>query len=133
MREMADEMVFTLIEPTDRNPSRSLNYIFGGLQVLTALAFLMAAVPKLAGVEMQIEMFEKIGMGQWLRYVTGAVEVIGAVLMVIPRSTFIGASLLALTMVGAIATHLLLVGGSAVPAIVLFIITAAIAIYRRPF
>ena len=130
---MADEMVFTLIEPTDRNPSRSLNYIFGGLQVLTALAFLMAAVPKLAGVEMQIEMFEKIGMGQWLRYVTGAVEVIGAVLMVIPRSTFIGASLLALTMVGAIATHLLLVGGSAVPAIVLFIITAAIAIYRRPF
>jgi putative oxidoreductase len=35
-------------------------------------------------------------------------------------------------MVGAVATHLFIIGGSAAPALVLMLITAAVAWYRRP-
>jgi putative oxidoreductase len=52
------------------------------------------------------ELFGKIGIGQWLRYFTGSLEVVGAVLLLIPKTSAIAAVLLALTMVGAVATHL---------------------------
>jgi len=35
-------------------------------------------------------------------------------------------------LVGAVATHLFIIGGSAAPALVLLLITAAVAWYRRP-
>ena len=31
-----------------------------------------------------VEMFDKIGVGQWFRYVTGLIEVGGAILMLVP-------------------------------------------------
>jgi DoxX-like family len=63
-------------------------------------------------------MFEKIGLGQWFRYVTGSLEVIGAVLLLAPRTAAIGGWLLAAVMIGAIGTHLFIIGGSPVPAAV---------------
>ena len=77
------------------------------------------------------EMFDAIGLGQWFRYVTGSVEVLGAVLLLIPRTSGLGALLLVGTMLGAIATHLFIIGGSPVPALVLLIVTGIIAWGRR--
>jgi uncharacterized membrane protein YphA (DoxX/SURF4 family) len=45
------------------------------LQVLTAAAFLMAGFAKLSGQPQMVETFEKLGAGQWFRYVTGGIEV----------------------------------------------------------
>ena len=66
-----------------------------------------------------VDMFEKIGLGQWFRYVTGSFEVIGAVLLLLPRTAAIGGWVLSAVMLGAIGTHLLIIGGSPVPAAVL--------------
>jgi uncharacterized membrane protein YphA (DoxX/SURF4 family) len=52
-----------------------------------------------------VEMFAKLGAGQWFRYLTGALEVIGGVALLVPRAAFYGAVLLAAVMVGALVTH----------------------------
>jgi len=89
------------------------------LQILTAAAFVMAGIAKLTGQPMMVETFEKVGLGQWFRYTTAAIEIVSAVLLLIPRVTPLGAALLVCTMVGAVLAHLLVLGGSPVPALVL--------------
>ena len=79
----------------------------------------MAGVAKLIGQPMMVETFEKVGVGQWFRYVTGAIEIASAILLLIPRLTPVGAALLVCTMAGAVLAHLLVLDGSAVPALVL--------------
>ena len=127
---MPDNSVVALSEGSQ--PSKVLNITLWILQALAAAAFLMAGATKLAGAEMHVAMFEKIGLGQWFRYFTGGLEVICALLLLLPRTAGIGAALLAATMVGAVATHLFVIGGSPVPPIVLFLITSVVAWYRRP-
>jgi putative oxidoreductase len=55
------------------------------LQVLLALVFIGAGMSKLGGAPEMIVMFDDIGAGQWFRYVTGILEVAGAVGLLIPR------------------------------------------------
>jgi uncharacterized membrane protein YphA (DoxX/SURF4 family) len=45
--------------------------------------FLMAGSAKLAGAKMHVEMFQKWGLPQWFRTVTGLVELLGAAAMII--------------------------------------------------
>jgi uncharacterized membrane protein YphA (DoxX/SURF4 family) len=89
------------------------------LQILVAAVFLMAGYSKLSGDPAMVEEFDQIGLGQWFRFVTGGIEVAAAVLLLIPRLTPVGAALLVGTMGGAVLTHLLVIGGSPVPALVL--------------
>lgn len=101
------------------------------LQIFSAAMFLMAGVSKLAGVPMMVQMFGVIGIGQWFRYVTGTIEVVSAVLLLIPSIASYGAAALAVTMIGAIITHLFIVGGNPAMAVVLLASTATIAWARR--
>ena len=94
--------------------------------------FLTAGGSKLAGAAPMAAMFAQIGIGQWLRYLTGTIEVISAVLLLIPSLAFFGAAALASTMVGAIFTHLFIIGGNPAVPIVLLAITTAVAWARRP-
>ena len=61
---------------------------------------------------------------------TGSNEVVSAVALLVPGWAAFGALLLIPTMVGAVVTHLFIVGGSAVPATVLLIGALAIAWVR---
>ncbi|MFL9875825.1 DoxX family protein [Paraburkholderia megapolitana] len=103
------------------------NRIVWAVRLLLALAFGAAGTAKLAGVPLMIQIFEHIGFGQWFRYVTGLVEVTGAVLLLIPRTGFLGGLLLAATMVCALATHLLIIGGNPGPAALLALLSAFVA------
>lgn len=87
--------------------NRISNLTLWTLQGLLAVLFLVSGIGKLSphGV-FWIELFAKIGIGQWFRYFTGALEVICAVLLLIPRTLAIAAVLLACTMAGAILAHL---------------------------
>jgi putative oxidoreductase len=76
------------------------------LTVLLALAFLGAGGSKLASQPMMIATFNGFGYPQWFMYVTGVIEIAGAVLVLVPRVAFIGAALLVCVMVGAIFSHL---------------------------
>jgi uncharacterized membrane protein YphA (DoxX/SURF4 family) len=102
------------------------------LQILAAAAFLGAGGAKLAGVPQMVEVFQKIGVGQWFRYVTGLLEVLGAIGLLIPRYTFYAACLLATVMVGAVISHLTVLGGSPAAPVVLLLITGTVAYLRRP-
>ena len=113
------------------NQSKLKNIALWVPQVLTAAAFLMAGFAKLSGQPMMVETFDKIGIGQWFRYVTGGIEVASAVLLLIPRLAPVGAALLVCTMCGAVLTHLLLIGGSPLPALVLGCFAAIIFWGRR--
>lgn len=116
---------------TQSNPSRTFKYTSLGLRLVAAAAFLAAGIAKLAGVPMMVEIFGHIGLGQWLRTVTGLVEVTGAIALLIPVSAGPGGLLLAVTMCFAIFIHLFIIGGSPVPAIVLLLITGGITWLHR--
>ena len=85
------------------------------LSGLVAVAFMGAGGTKLAGVPAMVEMFAKVGLGQWFRYVTGLLEVAGAIGLLIPRYAFYAAVLLAIVMVGAVIAEVAVIGDSPVP------------------
>jgi putative oxidoreductase len=90
----------------DAGPGKALNITLWCVQVLLALAFLGAGSQKLIGAPAMVELFKAIGVGQWFRYVTGLIEVSGAVLIVVPKTKSIGAAILSAVMLGAIVAHL---------------------------
>ena len=101
------------------------------LKGLAALAFVAAGGAKLAGAEMMVATFEGVGLGQWFRYATGLIEVVSAALLFVPGRQALGAAALVCTMIGAVVTHLFIIGGSAVPALVLGAVVAVIAWAHR--
>ncbi|MGA2230087.1 MAG: DoxX family protein [Tepidisphaeraceae bacterium] len=115
-----------------RSLSKGLNITSWVLQGLAAFAFLAAGGSKLAGAPAMVDMFARLGAGQWFRYLTGTLEVIGAIGLLVPKATFYGALLLVAVMVGAIVTHLAILGGNPTPAIVLLLINGTVAYLRRP-
>jgi uncharacterized membrane protein YphA (DoxX/SURF4 family) len=65
------------------------------LSVVTALAFIVAGGSKLAGVPAMIQIFDKVGVGQWFRYFTGLVELTAGICLLISRYAFYAALALA--------------------------------------
>ena len=102
------------------------------IKALLTLAFAAAGLAKLAGAEMMVATFEAVGLGQWFRYVTGLIEVGSAVLLWVPGMAWIGAALLTCTMVGAVLAHLFILGPSAMPALILGVLAAIVALSTRP-
>lgn len=111
---------------------RTLKYVSLGLRILAAVVFLAAAAAKLSGAPEMVQAFDHIGLGQWFRIVTGIVEVIGGIAVLIPAAAFLGGLLLSATMIGAVLAHSFVIEGSPVPALILLLITAAIAWLHRP-
>jgi putative oxidoreductase len=68
-----------------------------------ALAFFLFGLEKFSSVPGTpwVKLFEQIGMGQWFRYFTGVVEIVGSMLVVIPWTARAGLGLLAATMAAA--------------------------------
>ncbi|TDO44937.1 DoxX-like protein [Kribbella sp. VKM Ac-2527] len=85
------------------------------VQVLLA-EFVSAGLMKLSGSAVMVEMFAEIGIGQWFRYLVGALEVAGAIGVLVPRLSGLAALGLAGVMVGAVVTTVFVLGASpAVP------------------
>ena len=124
-------MAQALAAGTDAGASKALNVALWALQVAAAAMFAMAGFAKLSGAPEMVGMFDAIGAGQWFRYLTGALEVGGAVLLLLPALAGVGGFLLAGVMAGAILTHLFIVGGSPAVPTVLLAVLLAIAYGRR--
>lgn len=118
-------MTLTITE--DRAPRARRDRALWGLQLLLAAVFLTAGGQKLAGTEAMVEMFERIGAGQWLRVFTGVMEVGSGLLLLIPRTAARGAVMLAAIMLGAVPAQLLAIGGSPIPALVLLGLAVVVA------
>jgi putative oxidoreductase len=78
-----------------------------------------------------VTLFAELGFGEWLMYFTGAIQVLGALLVLVPRTSIAvaGAVLVGSTMVGAIVSHLVFldtgIGGAIFPAGFLILVIAA--------
>ena len=76
------------------------------LSVLLAAAFIGAGMAKLTSQPMMVAEFTTFGLPLWFMYLTGTLEIVGALLVLVPRTAFIGAGLIVCIMVGALLAHL---------------------------
>jgi putative oxidoreductase len=101
------------------------------LKILFGLAFLAAGSAKIYGPPAMVAEFDAVGLGQWFRYFTGTLEIIGAIMLLAPRTTSFGALLLAAICGGAFFAQLFALHGDIIHAIVMGIMLLAIAWTQR--
>jgi len=98
------------------------------LRVSLGLAFSLFGYEKVWGTDW-VPLFQEIGFGDWFRYATGALQLLGAVALLVPATARLGAALIGLTMLGAVAVHLFVlptgIGGAIIPAVFLGFAIAA--------
>jgi putative oxidoreductase len=111
-------------------PGRGTNIALWVIQVLLALTFAMAGIMKLVGPEMAVKQFALLGLGQWFRYLTGILEIIAAVLLVLPTWSGLGALLLVPIMIGAAAAHVAVFKDSPAAPVVILGLAAVVAWFR---
>ena len=118
-------------QPVSGSIAKIINVLLWILQIGAAGMFLMVGFLKLSGNPQLVALFEAIGIGQWFRYLTGGLEVAGAILLLIPRTSGLAALMLAGVMACAVVTHVFIVGGSPLGATILLVVTAFVAWGRR--
>ena len=80
------------------------------LRIIAAVLLLQTLFFKFTGAEESIYIFSRLGMEPWGRIGSGVLELIASILILYPRTTFIGAALGAGLMSGAIFFHLTRLG-----------------------
>lgn len=80
------------------------------LRVIAAAIMLQTLYFKFSGAEESVYIFSKLGIEPWGRIGTGILELLASVLILYPRTTFLGAALGAGLMIGAIGAHLTKLG-----------------------
>lgn len=111
---------------------RALNFTLWVFQALLAFQFAAGGLLKLTGDPTMVEMFTAIGAGQWFRYVVGALEVAGALGLLIPRLSGLAALGLVGLMVGAAAANAVILGTSPWLPVGFLVVSALIAWGRLP-
>jgi uncharacterized membrane protein YphA (DoxX/SURF4 family) len=109
-------------------PSRAGNIGFWLLKGFMALAVIGAALLKLSGDPKMVTEFGEIGFGQGFRYLTGVIEVLGAILLLVPRAARLGALLLLGICVGALVAQIVVLHGDLIHVFVLGALLAVIAL-----
>jgi uncharacterized membrane protein YphA (DoxX/SURF4 family) len=80
------------------------------LRIIAAFLLLQTLFFKFTGAEESVYIFSTLGMEPWGRIGSGVLELIASILILYPRTTFIGAALGAGLMSGAIFFHLTRLG-----------------------
>ena len=116
------------------NESKVKNRIAWTAQIILAVLFTVAAAGKLISRPQWIEIFRKWGFPDRFYLLIGALEILGAVGLLIPRLAGYAACGLIILMIGAAATHLVNGEGLQVLRPVVFLLLLAIVVYvRRPW
>lgn len=113
-------------------PSGAANMAIWVLKILVALAFAAAAFLKLSGNPKMVAEFGEIGLGQGFRYFTGALEMLGAVLLLAPRTARISALLLLGICAGALVAQIMVLHGDLIHVFVLSALLALLAWRASP-
>ena len=118
---------------TARRPSRRADVTVRVLQIVLALFFAVpSAGPKLVGHWSAAESFDRIGWGDWLMYTVGALELAGAIALLVPILSSAAATALTGLMIGAFVTQLTVFDGeNALTPLILAVPLVAIALTRR--
>ena len=84
--------------------------LFWIARIVTAIILLQTLFFKFTGAPESVELFTKLGVEPWGRIGTGMLELIASVLILIPSTVWLGAAVSIGLMIGAIASHILIIG-----------------------
>ena len=113
-------------------PSRGKTILVWCLTIPLFLMMMMTGSNKFSAAEVWTTIFTDIGAPLWLMPVAGVVEIVAAVLLLVPPLAALGAAALSVTMLTA--TGFNLFGGQPISAIstgVFMVIAASIALLRK--
>jgi uncharacterized membrane protein YphA (DoxX/SURF4 family) len=100
------------------------------LAAILAVIFVLTGATKVIGLPMMADQFADWSYPTWFMYVVGLMEIAGAGLLVAVRTRRLGAFLIGIIMVGAIATHVR-VGEMAMTPAPLVMLLAVLWLLRR--
>jgi putative oxidoreductase len=98
------------------------------LAVLLAIVFTYAGGIKLIGAGPMVQEFAQIGIGQWFRYLTGILEVSGAIGLLVPKYRFWAALQIAAVMAGATAVNIVILHMPPLARLTAILMTLALAL-----
>ena len=91
-------------------PSKTLIIVAWICRVAAAIILLQTLFFKFTAAPESVYIFSKVGLEPWGRIGSGVAELIAAILILIPATTWLGASLALAVMLGAIFSHLTVLG-----------------------
>lgn len=80
------------------------------LRTALAILYLMMAVPKFAGNEITVLIFTTLGVEPWGRLATGSIEILIALLVLVPATKIYGIYSSLIMILGAIMSHVVILG-----------------------
>jgi putative oxidoreductase len=101
-------------------------------ELALGMLFVIAGLVKLSGIALMVELFARLGFGQWLRYATALVEIAGGVLLIAGHMEYLAALALAVIMVGATAASVIVFDRSPIPPALTLIALVVLAWKRHP-
>jgi len=101
------------------------------LRVVVAGLFLLAGYMKLSGQAMMIGEFDRVGFGQWFRIVTGVLEVVGSLCVLVPAVSVFGAMIVLLVDVGAFFAQAFILHDDIIHTIVIGLVICALIFLQR--
>jgi len=110
------------------------NILIWILTVLLAILFMFAGGSKVIGARAMVQEFAQIGFGQWFRYLTGILEVSGAIGLLVPKYRFWASLQITTVMAGATAVNIVILHQSPLARLTAVLMTLALALawLRRP-
>jgi putative oxidoreductase len=114
-----------------RAPFGKINILTWVLRVLMAGLFLFAAFGKLSDQPMMVQEFDTIGLGQWFRYFTGGIELVGAFALLVPIVSAFAALVLLLVDIGAFIAQVAVLHVDWIHTIVIGAILVALSYLQR--
>jgi putative oxidoreductase len=112
-------------------PSRTTPIALWILRALMAALFLFAAFAKLTSMQMEVDAFAMLPVGQWFRYLVGLLELAGGICVLIPTISGLGAIVLLLVDVGAFFAQILFLHQDWIHPIVIGAILVALIYLQR--
>jgi putative oxidoreductase len=116
---------------TDSGPHRLDVFIERVCRLGVALGFLAIGYSKFDPHGSWVKTFDAIGAGQWLRYLAGAMQLSGGVLLLYRRTAAAGALVAGCTMIGAIAAQLFVLHGGPLAIVPAILLAALVAVGWR--
>jgi len=80
------------------------------IRLVAAVILLQTLYFKFTGAPESVFIFSSLGVEPWGRYASGSMEFLAAMFLLVPRTAWLGAGIGLGVMVGAIASHLLVLG-----------------------
>ncbi len=93
-----------------KEQSTLFKLFFWVVRIIPAVIFLQTLYFKFSGSEESVYIFTTMGMEPWGRYMIAIAELTATILLLIPRTTWLGATLALGIITGAIGSHLTLLG-----------------------